>query len=219
MLDVLGGSMPYNIDRMAYLTAALSSHEYAREHMQAAPRFGNRTELLAYAVSQVTIEGMVAEFGVAAGHTLNLLSQHMPDRKCYGFDSFKGLPEQWTEGTPAGHFAVEQLPQLPANVELVVGWFDRTLPEFVDSHTDNVALLHIDCDLYSSTQTVFAKLRKRIVPGTIIVFDEYFNYPNWQRHEHKAFMEWVAQDHVIFEYIGLVPQYEHVAARILKREE
>ena len=29
------------------------------------------------------------------------------------------------------------------------------------------------------------------MPGTIILFDEYFNYPNWEQHEFKAFQEFV----------------------------
>ena len=54
-----------------------------------------------------------------------------------------------------------------------------------------VAFIHVDCDLYSSTKTIFSLLSDRIVPGTIILFDEYFNYPNWQQHEYKALQEFV----------------------------
>jgi len=60
---------------------------------------------------------------------------------------------------------------------------------------------HIDCDLYSSTKTVFDWLKPRIRAGTI-VFDEYFNYPNWHQHEFKAFKEFVEECHVKYEYLG-----------------
>jgi hypothetical protein len=31
------------------------------------------------------------------------------------------------------------------------------------------------------------------VPGTVILFDEYFNYPGWRDHEHRAFTELVEE--------------------------
>jgi hypothetical protein len=34
------------------------------------------------------------------------------------------------------------------------------------------------------------------------VFDEYFNYPNWQAHEFRAFQELVSRCHVEYEYLG-----------------
>ena len=49
------------------------------------------------------------------------------------------------------------------------------------------SFLHIDSDLYSSARTVLFLLHEQIVSGTIIEFDEYFNYPNWKQHEYKAF--------------------------------
>ena len=60
-------------------------------------------------------------------------------------------------------------------------------------HPGAVAFLHVDCDLYGSTRDAFAHLGERLVPGTVIVFDEYFNYPNWQQHEHRAFEEQLAR--------------------------
>jgi hypothetical protein len=86
----------------------------------------------------------------------------------------------------------------------------------LDTHEfEEIALLHIDCDLYSSTQSVFSYLHKKIVPGTLIVFDEYFNYPTWERHEYAAFQEYVAYRQIRYEYFGLVPGDMQVAVRIL----
>ncbi len=84
-----------------------------------------------------------------------------------------------------------------------VGYFDAVLPAFLSKTTGGVSLLHVDCDLYFSTQTVLAQLRDRIVSGTIIVFDEYLNYPQWRQHEFRAFQEFVAQRKLKYEYIGL----------------
>jgi hypothetical protein len=69
------------------------------------------------------------------------------------------------------------LPHVSSNVTLIKGWFDQTLPPFLEKHPAPVSFLHVDCDLYSSTKTIFDSLRTRFRPGTVIVFDEYFNYP------------------------------------------
>ena len=68
--------------------------------------------------------------------------------------------------------------------------------------------------LYSSAKTVLDQLRGKIVPGTVIVFDEYFNYPGWQQHEYRAFMEFTEMHRIRFEYIGYCKNGPHVAVRI-----
>ena len=110
----------------------------------------------------------------------------------YGFDSFEGLPDAWIPGFPKGYFNMDgKLPPVAPNVVLVKGWFDETLPPFVQQHPEPVSYLHIDCDMYESTKTVFQNLAPRIVPGTVIVFDELVNYPGYQDHELKAFYEFL----------------------------
>ncbi len=93
------------------------------------------------------------------------------------------------------------------------------LPEFLDRHPGVVAFAHIDCDLYSATSTVLSSLRDRIAPGSVLVFDEYFNYPGWEMHEFRAWREFASVQEVSYEYIGLVPSHQQVAVRILGRGE
>ena len=76
-----------------------------------------------------------------------------------------------------------------------------------------MAFIHIDCDLYSSTKTIFELLGERICPGTVILFDEYFNFHNWQKHEYKAFQEFVKEHNVTYEYLGYARQ--QVSLKIL----
>jgi hypothetical protein len=213
--DFLNGQPPYNVDHMAYLSAALSSHDYARRHMDKLPRFEDRAGILRHAARQIDVDGLILEFGVFQGATINILADERPQDRLYGFDSFEGLPEDWTPGAPAGHFNVDTLPHVRDNVELVRGWFDRSLPPFLEQHGEKAALIHIDCDLYSSTQVVLAQLRDRICSGTVIVFDEYFNYPGWDQHEFLAWQEFVARYDIKYRYIALVPQYEQVALKVL----
>ena len=63
--------------------------------------------------------------------------------------------------------------------------------------------MNIDCDLYSSTRDIFDAAFERIVPGTVIVFDEYFMNPNWQQHEFRAFQEAVTKHGWTYEYVAL----------------
>ena len=34
-------------------------------------------------------------------------------------------------------------------IEWVVGWFNETLPGFLEKHPQNISFVHIDCDIYS----------------------------------------------------------------------
>jgi predicted O-methyltransferase YrrM len=151
--------------------------------------YRDRFEVLRHAAAIAPLQGLVLEFGVASGSTIRLLADAAPlsDRRVYGFDSFEGLPEAWGS-SPVGHFACA-IPEVPGNVELVVGWFADTLPPFLAKHQDDIALLHIDCDLYNSTATVLEALAPRIVPGTVIVLDEFWIVTD---QEQRAFMDWAS---------------------------
>jgi hypothetical protein len=215
-----GTDRAYNIDswEIGRLAAAIESHRYASQQMVGVPRFPHRNDLLTFACKNITVDGPALEFGVWSGHSVNLIASLLPSSKVYGFDSFEGLPEAWFgKADGIGQFSRNgELPQVRENVELVAGWFDHILAPFLDTHEfEKIALLHVDCDIYSSTQSVFSYLYKKIVPGTIIVFDEYFNYPTWQRHEYAAFQEYVAYRQIKYEYFGLVPGDMQVAVRIL----
>jgi Macrocin-O-methyltransferase (TylF) len=148
-------------------------------------------------------DGLLLEFGVASGGSITQLAKLFAPRPIYGFDSFVGLPEPWC-GLPVGTFAGEPL-WVPANVRLVRGLFADTLDEFLELLPDPVAFLHIDCDLYSSTKCVLDKLERRLVPGSVIVFDEFHGYPDWRNHEFRAFAEFRARTRTKFRYLARGP--------------
>jgi hypothetical protein len=180
--------------------------------------------------------GIAIEVGVWNGSTINKIakSRHFNDKRVYGFDSFEGLPETWDRNDSPyakGHFNLQgQLPSVPENVELVKGWFCDTLPVFAASHQeDKIALLHIDCDLYSSTVDTFKNLKQMFQDNMIIVFDELINYPGYERHEILAFYEFLQTNpQWKVEWIGCVglfrrsnpsdkgPSDQSVACRLLK---
>ena len=76
------------------------------------------------------------EFGVASGKTINYISKFTNDT-VYGFDSFEGLPEKWRNGFDKGCFNRNgNLPKVNKNVTLIKGWFDETLPNFIENKVD-----------------------------------------------------------------------------------
>lgn len=193
---------------------------YVLEHMRAVPNFDTDYDLHEWIATtqldrSLLAHGQILEFGVATGRTLNQFGYWLPHKTVYGFDGFDGLPEDWTSRMRKGFFARDQLPRVRKNCELVVGWFNETLPGFVEKHQEPVALLHVDCDLYSSTVTILNNLKNNIVPGTVIVFDEYINYPGWQLDEFRAWQEHCRKYGIKYEYIGRVSKHQKVAVRVL----
>jgi len=79
-------------------------------------------------------------------------------------------------------------------------------------------LLHIDCDLSSSTKTILDLLQDRIKDGAIIVFDEFFNYPGWEQHKYKAFHEFASIHGFSYEYVAAKPRHQQVAVKVWRQE-
>jgi hypothetical protein len=197
------------------LHAKREAVEYILANMQEAMVLPDRLALLGYALSRAPGDGLVLEFGVEKGASLRHLAG-LTQRPVDGFDSFEGLPGDWSGTKEAkGAFSLRgKLPKVPANAKLHVGWFDQTLPEFLRQDAQACALIHVDCDIYASAVSIFAALNGRIGPGTVIVFDEYFNYPGWRQHEYKAFQEFIANNGLKYRYIGFSAEKGHVAVQI-----
>ena len=209
-------------DFTATRLASEESARYIQANMRTVPNFATDYDFHEWVATtqidpQLLEVGQVLEFGVATGRTLNHFARCLPGKTVYGFDGFDGLPEDWTSRMPRGFFKRKRLPCVRHNCTLVVGWFDKTLPGFVKEHQEPLALLHVDCDLYSSTVTVLEELKSQIVPGTVIVFDEYINYPGWQLDEFKAWQEFVERYNIKYQYIGYVSRHQKVAVRVLDR--
>ncbi len=136
-------------------------------------------------------DGLWMELGVFEGASINMIAAMTnalsKDTKVYGFDCWAGLPEKW-RSLDKGEFKVKEKPAVRETVELVDGLFSESLPAFMSQRNgEHISLLHIDCDLYSSTMTAFENLHKHFLPGTVIVFDEFALWPGFYGNKESEF--------------------------------
>lgn len=162
------------------------------------------------------------EFGVYTGGSIELMRRALPQTvEVFGFDSFRGLPTDWrdAEGVlvgacESGFFSTDGVaPDIPG-VTFFVGWFADTLQDYLPKGRP-IGVLHVDCDLYTSTVTVLYGLDHLIVRDTIIVFDEwiYRHDARYDDHEQRAFYEWVAardRDYELIEFDGVTDEQQIV---------
>jgi predicted O-methyltransferase YrrM len=175
----------------------------------------DRLANLDYALSLRGQNGLILEFGVYRGASITHIAERCPGETIYGFDSFRGLPDQWRgkRFSPDNFNLQGALPKVPANVRLLAGWFQETLPPFLAANQETVSFLHVDCDLYDSTAYVLGALRERLAEGAVLVFDEFFNYHGFRLHEFRAFHEFIAETGRNFTYASYAGQQVTVVLR------
>lgn len=135
--------------------------------------------------------GLYLEFGVAQGATITMFAKAMPNITIHGFDSFRGLRDAWSKPNRSiGAMDVHgEIPIVPSNVALHIGWVEDTLPLFLKQHAGKIYFVHQDLDVYSPTKTSLKWLKDRFESGTMILFDDYHGFIGWENHSHKAFNE------------------------------
>jgi len=167
----------------------LESWDYVRRARGPATKlfaYGHAT--LCHALEQAELRGLVLELGVRFGASLRFIAGRAA-QPVHGFDSFQGLPEPWGPN-PRGLYSTHgEIPELPPTVELHVGDFSRTIPELLHREPGPLRFANVDCDLYSSTKIALQHLCGRIVPGSVLVFDEYLANPGWRDGEFAAFQQ------------------------------
>jgi len=193
------GSTLVNLARMRAIESSLL---YAEAKMPDALMFTRRVELWDYALNKICLTGTCAEFGVFKGDSINYFAGRLPT--VYGFDSFEGLREDWKGWVcPKGTFDLQgKLPKVKPNVRLIKGWFDVTIPDFLAQHPGPFAFVHIDCDTFEATEVMLSLIGSYLVPGTVLVFDEYFGYRGWQSGEFKAWMDYTERTGTEYEYLA-----------------
>ena len=145
----------------------------------------------------VDLPGAIAEFGVFKGASLirfatfRRLLETDHSRKIVGFDAFGGFPsegldskadrdfvkrfsEDAGDGLAKGELAALLEAKGITNVELVAGNVLDTLPAYLEANPHlRLAALHLDMDVELPTRLAFDLLYDRIVPGGLVIIDNY----------------------------------------------
>lgn len=145
------------------------------------------------------LPGDIVELGVGPGRFMaycgSWLNATRSARRYWGYDTFAGFPEVSEEDknglsedrlrlVKPGHYGqfprrrIEHLARHMGlrNVRLVEGDFRHTLKT---TRPEQVSFLYMDCDLYESYKVGLELLYHRVVPGGIILFDEYDRTNEW----------------------------------------
>lgn len=158
----------------------------------------DRLENVRWAVETVlreNIPGALVETGVWRGGACMMMkavmTAHGDLRDLFVCDSFQGLPKM-EEGPDSSlplnenpilaapleqvrsHFS--RLDLLDANVHFIQGWFADTMPKLRADGPRQIAVLRLDGDYYHSTKVVLDNLYDRVVPGGIVIIDDYYIY-------------------------------------------
>ncbi len=157
------------------------------------PRLEKAYDLIYEMDTYNSIEGAIVEPGCwNGGFARVMLAASLragKDREVWLFDSFEGGPPpldidrkingKLGKGEPNGgditicHRAF--LGTNPKRLHIVKGWFDKTFPETLPK-IGPIAYLHLDADFYEATKFCLEQLYDLVVPGGLIIFDDYSYY-------------------------------------------
>jgi O-methyltransferase len=163
--------------------------------------------------------GSVVECGVwRGGMSAGMACVLGPERHYYLFDSFEGLPtaasidgeraltwqaDNSVDGCRTEEaFAHEAMRQTACrNYAVIKGWFSESLPGF--RAATGIAILRLDADWYSSTAECLNHLYGQVLPGGLIIMDDYYAWDGCSRALHD-FLSFNRLRDRIREHEGLV---------------
>ena len=149
----------------------------------------------------------MTEGGGRTREAANEIREIWSKMRFFAFDSFQGLPEiegidakgsdfeegTWSYNEEGFRRNLSKSGFTMSSLVTVPGWFEETCNEQtkLEHNMKKAAVVHIDCDLYSSTKTVLTFIESLLVDGTVIIFDDWYNFKgNPNLGEQRAFAEW-----------------------------
>ena len=190
---------------------AKNSYETFKSYFKDSYVFSDDNSIRSFAINEAIKkfdkESLFLEFGVFKGDSINLFAKKLKkiNAEVFGFDSFKGLKDEWMteEFNPPGTFDLKgKKPRVEKNVKLIDGWVEETAKNFLSKNSKKIAFIHFDLDTYNSTSFVLKLIKNNFQPGTIILFDEFYGFPNWEKYEYKAFKEEIDENKFKFIAFG-----------------
>lgn len=157
------------------------------------------------------VKGAVVECGVWRGGMVGAIIEMLlqeGERHAILCDSWQGLPPaqkidgpaamKWQGNNPvncsdASAEHVEELIKLTTSQYTILkGWFSETLPKIQEP----IAILRLDADWYASTRTCLENLFNQVVPGGLIIVDDYYVWEGCSRAVHEFLSERCAVERI-----------------------
>ena len=165
------------------------------------------------------IPGDIVECGVWRGGSMMMAAKSLlhfndvPKKKLFLFDTFEGMPapteedykftgelaeDKWQErksdaGSNWNYAAVDEVREAMGStgydrdrIMLVKGMVEDTLPECAP---ERIALLRLDTDFYSSTKHELTHLFPRLVPGGVLIIDDFGTWAGSKKAATEYFEE------------------------------
>lgn len=207
-------------DRFRSLAYKPKLENWRKHHSGDCPIFNTRLAMYDYINSEIICNKPIQylEFGVYKGASIKYfadINTH-PNSQFIGFDTFTGLPEDWIELTRTVKSTTFDTGGEPpqsddTRVSFIKGLFQDTFPGFLEEYnpTDQL-VIHNDSDLYSSTLYVLTCANDIIIPGTIIIFDEFYG----AIHEFRALEDYCASYMRSYEVIAATRNYAQIVLRM-----
>lgn len=208
---------------LRYLSYRPMLETWRNTHSRNYPIFNERTELYNYINREIILNKAILylEFGVYKGATIKYFANINadPNSKFIGFDTFTGLPENWVElSRTVNKKTFDTSGELPhtndCRISFVKGLFQDTLPECLKEYKSNYVneqlVIHVDCDLYSSALYVLTYLNHFLVPGTVIIFDEFYSV----MHEFRALEDYCSAYIRSYQVISATKDHIQVAIKM-----
>ena len=202
----------YMVFRRPHLLRAAHDYRFSDYDLKAT----HILEALNYAkvagVSGSVIPLTYFEFGCHSARTfcaaMNAASYLKSNFEFFAFDSFQGLPETTKEedgifekgqyNTSRRRFLSLVRAQTKKDLDenqIIEGFFEDTLTDELANQLPNIGVLHIDVDLYLSTVKVLSFVKPLLVPGTVVLFDDWNAFPGGSMAgERRAFLEFLEQN-------------------------
>jgi ectoine hydroxylase-related dioxygenase (phytanoyl-CoA dioxygenase family) len=100
------------------------------------------------------------------------------------------------------------------DVRVRAGWLTDTLtdPQAPFDLQAPFGLVFLDCEGVANVEFVLRTLEPGLREGTVIVLDNFYNFPGWELGTYKAFQEFVRDRARGFDYLGRSPR--QVAVRL-----
>lgn len=147
------------------------------------------------------INGDVIELGTYKGGTTVLMARFLielkSEKKIYTCDTFEGFPYAETGTSNKIKLSTGEVKNqmdlfkdtsfeivkskfesfnISHKIKILKGSFDTTLPSLSD---ERFSFALVDCDIYDSTVIVLREIWPRMIPGGIMLFDDYNSEKEW----------------------------------------